>query len=439
MQQSKPITEQLQTAMELHQLGRLSEAQDRYRHILEQQPAHADALHLLAVTLIQSANAHQAVPLLEQAIALNGAEASYHSSLGRAHHVLSDYELAISPLRQAAILSPGDVQSWCDLGATLQSARQVDEAVEVYQHALRIDPSHTTSRYNLATALHDQGDLSQAIELLKVLTAENPQSPSLHSTLAGYLLEHGALADALAESDITLNLNGRNLMAMTFKSIALLRLGDRKGARELVDFDRLITRQKISVPSGYANLEAFNSALVQHAQNHPTLVHERRQNATRNGGHTSNLLISEKGPMADLETIYNNSVRNYLQQLPKDSGHPYLKLKPPVWHLQAWAVIMDAQGHQLAHTHPEGWVSGVYYAQVPDVVSANDPQQAGWIEFGRPLPELLGDAEADIQRYQPEAGLLVLFPSYFYHQTVPFEAPTPRVSFAFDAIPKARG
>ena len=142
--------------------------------------------------------------------------------------------------------------------------------------------------------------------------------------------------------------------------------------------------------------------------------------------------------MADLETIFNNSIRDYLQQLPKDPGHPYLKLRPPAWNLQAWAVVMDTHGHQLAHTHPEGWVSGVYYAQVPEVVSANDPQQAGWIEFGRPLPELLADCEADIQRYQPEPGLLVLFPSYFYHQTVPFQAPTRRVSFAFDAIPKAR-
>ena len=248
MQQSKPLAEQLQTAIELHQLGRLPEAQDRYRRILEQQPAHADALHLLAVTFIQTANAQQALPLLKQAIALNAAEASYHSSLGRAHHVLSEYQLAIPSLRQAAKLSPGNVQNWCDLGAILQSARQVDEAVEVYQHALRVDPSHTTSRYNLATALHDQGELSQPIELLKGLIAENPQTASMHRTLAGYLLEHGALDEALAECDITLSLNGRDLLAMTFKAITLLRLGDRKGARELVDFDRLIQCQKNNRP-----------------------------------------------------------------------------------------------------------------------------------------------------------------------------------------------
>ena len=36
---------------------------------------------------------------------------------------------------------------------------------------------------------------------------------------------------------------------------------------------------------------------------------------------------------------------------------------------------------------------------------------------------------------RPEAGTMVLFPSYFYHCTPPFEIPGPRISIAFDVMP----
>jgi hypothetical protein len=35
---------------------------------------------------------------------------------------------------------------------------------------------------------------------------------------------------------------------------------------------------------------------------------------------------------------------------------------------------------------------------------------------------------------RPEEGLMVLFPSYFYHGTVPLESDEVRISIAFDVI-----
>ena len=39
---------------------------------------------------------------------------------------------------------------------------------------------------------------------------------------------------------------------------------------------------------------------------------------------------------------------------------------------------------------------------------------------------------------RPSVGLLVLFPSYFWHGTVPFRSHQPRLSVAFDAVPDRR-
>ena len=36
---------------------------------------------------------------------------------------------------------------------------------------------------------------------------------------------------------------------------------------------------------------------------------------------------------------------------------------------------------------------------------------------------------------RPEPGMLVLFPSYFWHGTVPFRSEQARMTVAFDAVP----
>jgi Putative 2OG-Fe(II) oxygenase len=88
------------------------------------------------------------------------------------------------------------------------------------------------------------------------------------------------------------------------------------------------------------------------------------------------------------------------------------------------------------HIHYDGYVSGVYYCQLPGIV-ARGPGQAGWFELGR-LPDRFGCAVVEVRAIQPREGMMILFPSYFYHRTVPFEAAETRISIAFDAMPVSR-
>jgi hypothetical protein len=38
---------------------------------------------------------------------------------------------------------------------------------------------------------------------------------------------------------------------------------------------------------------------------------------------------------------------------------------------------------------------------------------------------------------QPTPGTLVLFPSYFWHGTIPFNTTDERITVAFDVVPRA--
>jgi len=138
--------------------------------------------------------------------------------------------------------------------------------------------------------------------------------------------------------------------------------------------------------------------------------------------------------MAALETKIMDVVEGYRQAVPADSAHPFLAQRAERMGLSVWDVAMDSQGHQLSHIHPSAWLSGVYYARIPGIIGDHDPVHAGWIEFGRPPEDFHATAEPEVPLIKPAEGLMILFPSYFYHRTVPFESDEVRISIAFDVL-----
>ena len=88
-------------------------------------------------------------------------------------------------------------------------------------------------------------------------------------------------------------------------------------------------------------------------------------------------------------------------------------------------------GFHIDHVHPRGWLSSAYYVSLPDVSDADS--RGGWLKFGEPGVRIPGlGAEHFVK---PAEGMLVLFPSYFWHGTVAFATGRPRLTVAFDVIP----
>ena len=92
-------------------------------------------------------------------------------------------------------------------------------------------------------------------------------------------------------------------------------------------------------------------------------------------------------------------------------------------------------GYHVNHLHPQGWISSAYYVALP-AETADERSKSGWIKFGEPrLPTPGADAAYFVE---PRVGRLVLFPSYMWHGTTPIHGPEPRLTIAFDAIPRDR-
>ena len=88
-----------QNAIQLHQAGRLAEAEAIYRQILAAEPRHADALHLLGVIALQVGRNDLAADWFCQAVALTPDAPDFHSNLGEAYRKIGRADEAIAAYR----------------------------------------------------------------------------------------------------------------------------------------------------------------------------------------------------------------------------------------------------------------------------------------------------------------------------------------------------
>jgi uncharacterized protein (TIGR02466 family) len=96
-----------------------------------------------------------------------------------------------------------------------------------------------------------------------------------------------------------------------------------------------------------------------------------------------------------------------------------------------WSVRLGKEGYHVNHVHSEGWISSAYYAELPAEV-ADTEAKSGWIKFGEPRFEVPGATAGKF--VQPQVGMLVLFPSYMWHGTMPIHGDEPRMTVAYDAV-----
>jgi Flp pilus assembly protein TadD len=457
-----------QQGLEFHQGGRIDEALLCYRQVVEVAPDFFEAHGLMGLLLDLQGQYHQAEESYRKALNLRPDVPEIILALGNVLRVQKKLSEAETTIQKSLNLDPENVEAHCALGFVLKALDRPDEAAVHFTRALEIDPQNAQAHNCLGVELIDQGDIATAETAFRKAIDCDSSLVSAHVNLAEAMSKSGRHADAracyqkamslapddadiygdyflglmregdqeaaLSMCDTILEKFPGNVDALAFKGAVLHELGRTSEATVLFDFDRFLRSHLIEVPDSYADLSALNGALGEHVLNHPTLVQSSRQNATRFGGHTGDLLSEPKGPMADFEIFINKAVKDYINQLPGEAAHPFLASVPSQWSLTVWAVVIGDKGHQISHIHPSAWLSGVYYASVPDDICADDDTFAGWIEFGRPDDEIKITREPLVERIQPKSGLCAFFPSYFYHNTVPYTGSGTRISIAFDVV-----
>ena len=388
----------------LKAVGRLQEAEAAYRRTVELAPKHDGARTNLGAVLRELGRPAEAETIYREALALASRNADLHYNLGIA---LQDQERladAEACYRRVLELAPDYVAALVNLGYVLQTRGRLADAVAAYRRAAALAPDYAGAHVNLADACLEAGDTGAALDVCQEFLAAHPGDTAL----------------------------------LAFKAVVLNERGDGAAVRAIIDFEHLLRPVQFTTAPGFADIAELNQALARHVRAHPSLVAAPASHATRDGRHSGELLIEPKGPVAALEAMIHDSVGAYMESLEVEPGHPFAAARPGRYELSVWGVVLTGPGHQLPHIHPAAWLSGVYYPLVPATVEAEGQGEAGWIEFGRPPDHFHCTARPTVKAYRPEEGLMVLFPSYFYHRTVPFTGTDERVSIAFDVRPLER-
>lgn len=185
-------------AVRHHQAGQIDDAQRLYRQVLQVEPRHADALHLLGLIAAAAGQNDLAVRLIGMAVRINGTVAPYHYNLGNALSELKRLDDAVLAYDTAIRLKPDYSIAHCSLGNALRERGRFDEAVAAYGAAIRIRPDFADAHANLGAVLRELGQLDRAVVAYDTAIRIQPGVARLHYNLGNALNELGRLDDALA-------------------------------------------------------------------------------------------------------------------------------------------------------------------------------------------------------------------------------------------------
>jgi predicted O-linked N-acetylglucosamine transferase (SPINDLY family) len=183
-------------ALQQHQAGRLAEAEQGYRQILEQDPQHADSLHLLGVIALQTGHLDPALNLVQQAVDLRPDGALYRSNLGQVLEQLGRLNDAERAYRAAISLDPEFAEAMNNLGRLLQGQDHLSEAESLFRQAIESSPEYAEPHANIGNLLKDRGDLDGAIAAFRRAIELRPDLSMLHSNLLLTLHYHTGCSSA---------------------------------------------------------------------------------------------------------------------------------------------------------------------------------------------------------------------------------------------------
>lgn len=192
------ITEALQLARQHHLAGRLAPAEQICRRILTVEPAHPEAVHLLALVAFAGGDVEAAISLLSRAIAASPDNAQFHIDLGvllRRHGRLNE---AVECLLRAVELQPDSVDALHNLGLAFRNLGAPARAMECYRRALAINPCLAETQCNLGRLLLDEGRAAEAIVCCQRAIEFNPLLAEAQNNLGAALVDQGKIDEGVA-------------------------------------------------------------------------------------------------------------------------------------------------------------------------------------------------------------------------------------------------
>jgi len=450
-------------------LGRQAEAVRVYRGILAKGPGNAAAAHALATALNMTGQYAEAGSIAHQVLTHGHRSAALYNTYARSLIAQGALERAEAALRECIALEPRLAAAQSNLAQLIwMRSGDLTQATAELERALQRFAGDETLWATKAAILQGGGDArgayaclapwasrpqsppalllraglaalefdpATALGLAERALSVVPANPAARTLRAAARLGVGEAAAALADCEALLINNPDDQYLIALQTTAWRLLGDARYA-QLCDYPHLVVPRQLEAPAPWRDLPGFLADLVVSLNRlHDPKGHALLFQSLRHGTETTQDLSRSTDPAIQaLFTAFASTIRHYLEHIGHGSD-PLRRRNQGRWRFNgAWSVRLHSSGYHANHTHPRGWISSACYIELPDCMSDGQSEE-GILTFGEPgiatSPKL--GAEYSVK---PQVGMLVLFPSHFWHGTVPFRSRQPRLTVAFDAVPE---
>jgi len=451
-------------------LGRQNEAVTFYRAQADATPDNPATAHALAIALAAASRHIEAESASQRALARGHKTAGVYFTNANSLIALGEFERAEASLRECLRQEPRHVEAhnhlarlvWMRTGDHVQATAALDQALQRFQGddallaakaAILQGAGDARGAYACLAALAERAQASPALLVRAGLAAlefdptialglaeralqRSPSATAPRHLLTAALLGTGDARHALTHCDALLATSPDDQYLIALQTTAWRLLGDER-YDAYCDYAQLVRPQTLQAPSAWPDLASFLRDLKQSLEGlHNPHGHPLLFQSLRHGTETTGDLTREEDPVIQaLFEAFDAPIRDYLAFIGSGSDPLRRRNRGAYRYNGGWSVRLRSSGYHTNHVHPRGWISSAFYVELPDDMMETSTQ-GGCLTFGEPSiatnPPLYAQYVV-----RPEPGRLALFPSYFWHGTVPFHSVKTRLTVAFDVVPEA--
>lgn len=425
---------QIGLAAALADSGQYVAAEEAARHAIKRGHDFAQTHFVLARALLAQRRFDEAEPEFRAAIRLRPDYVQAHVNLAETLWMRTGDARAVSAGIDASLRSMPWLASLRILKAKLlEAAGDPATALAELDCALVRDEGNA-ALHIAASQIAIKCDAAKTLRHAERARKLDPGNPLSLATFGNALLAAGHASEAETLAGDLLAINPLDGLAIALRATAWRMLDDPR-YRDLHDYGRSVKADMIDKPDGWATLSAYLDDLARGLlELHALRTHPIGQ-SLRHGTQADLVLERADNPaIRAFAHAIDGPIKRYMQAI--GTGDDPLRLRNTGHYRLSgiWSVRLRPGGYHFNHFHPEGWLSSACYIQLPSVVGT--PGGEGWLQFGEPAFPTTPPTPAEYF-VRPEPGLLVLFPSWLWHGTVPFSGGVDdhRLTVAFDVVP----
>ncbi|HEX9473708.1 MAG TPA: putative 2OG-Fe(II) oxygenase [Steroidobacteraceae bacterium] len=449
-------------------LGRRDEAVALYGRMAAASPGDPGAAQALAMALEGADQHEEAARVARQTLRQGHRTAALYHTYARSLRAVGAPERAEAALRDCLALEPRLVEAQSNLAELIWlRTGDITQATAVLDQALQRFATEDALWAAKAAILQAAGDARAAYACLAE-QATRPRAPTNLLVRAGLAALEFDSAAALALAERAVGTMPTSAPARTLLVAAQLGVGDARAAiphcesllahapddqylialqttawrllqderyAQLCDYRHLVVSEPLEAPEPWPDLASFLFDLTVSLERlHDPHGHPLLFQSLRHGTETTQDLLRSADPVIQaLFRSFAAPIGRYVERAGRGSD-PLRRRNGGKWRFNgSWSVRLRRSGYHANHVHPRGWISSAFYIQLPDSTS-DARNKEGSLSFGEPGIATNPPLHAQYA-VRPEVGMLVLFPSYFWHGTVPFASDEARLTVAFDVVP----